>query len=92
MRPWKGAIRIGATGFTDPAGQLLLVQPGALLVRERMDEGQYGNTIEIRPTDRPDASGISSAKAMRMLGWRPRRSWRDYLDAQGRLKPEVAKR
>jgi len=49
----------------------------------------YGDQIEIRPTDRVDASGISSAKAMRLLGWKPKRSWRDYLDAEGRLKPDA---
>jgi nucleoside-diphosphate-sugar epimerase len=43
----------------------------------------YGRTIELRELDRTDASGISSAKAQRMLGWTPKRSWRDYLDAQG---------
>ena len=47
----------------------------------------YGDTIELRPTDRPDASGISSAKAQRMLGWTPKRSWRDYLDADGKALP-----
>ncbi|SDK84031.1 Nucleoside-diphosphate-sugar epimerase, partial [Cryobacterium psychrotolerans] len=47
----------------------------------------YGDTIELRPTDRPDASGISSAKAQRMLGWTPKRSWRDYLDADGNALP-----
>jgi nucleoside-diphosphate-sugar epimerase len=46
----------------------------------------YGDKIEIRPTERPDASGISSAKAQRLLGWKPRRSWRDYLDENGRAK------
>ena len=40
--------------------------------------------IEFRPTDREDASAISSAKARRLLGWEPRRSWRDYLDEEGR--------
>lgn len=44
----------------------------------------YGDQIELRPLDRPDASGISSAKARRLLGWQPRRSWRDYLDEHGR--------
>jgi nucleoside-diphosphate-sugar epimerase len=46
----------------------------------------YGDTIELRPTDRVDASGISCAKAHRMLGWRPTRSWRDYLDEQGHAR------
>lgn len=44
----------------------------------------YGGKIELRPTSRPDASGISSEKAKRMLNWTPKRSWRDYLDANGK--------
>lgn len=43
----------------------------------------YGETIEVRALDRVDASGISSAKACRLLGWRPSRSWRDHLAADG---------
>jgi UDP-glucose 4-epimerase len=48
--------------------------------------------VPVREHDRPDASGISTAKAVRMLGWRPQRSWRDYLDDAGRLRPEVRER
>lgn len=44
----------------------------------------YGDQIELRHLGRPDASGISSEKAQRMLGWKPTRSWRDYLDADGK--------
>jgi len=44
----------------------------------------YGDRIQLKDLDRTDASGISSAKAQRMLGWKPKRSWRDYLDADGR--------
>jgi len=44
----------------------------------------YGDQIELRPTKRVDASGISSQKAMDVLGWSPTRSWRDYLDDRGR--------
>lgn len=44
----------------------------------------YGDKIELRPTSRPDASGISSEKAQRMLGWTPKRSWRNYLDVDGK--------
>ncbi len=51
----------------------------------------YGEGLEIRPLARPDASGISCAKAMRMLGYAPRRTWRDYLDEKGRLKPGIAR-
>ena len=40
--------------------------------------------IEIRePLPRPDASGLSIAKAQRLLGYAPTRSWRDYLDEDG---------
>ena len=50
----------------------------------------YGDAVEIRkPLPREDASGISIARAERMLGYRPKRSWRDYLDGEGRLKPDI---
>lgn len=49
-------------------------------------EKYYGDKIELRPLDRVDASGISTAKAQRVLGWTPKRSWRDYLDADGHKK------
>jgi nucleoside-diphosphate-sugar epimerase len=55
-------------------------RPLADLVRE-----YYGDAVEIRqPLPRPDASGISCAKAERLLGYAPTRSWRDYLDEEGR--------
>lgn len=39
---------------------------------------------DLLPVDRPDASGISIARARRLFGWDPSRSWRDHLDEQGR--------
>ncbi len=48
----------------------------------------YGDAIELRDLERVDASGISSRKAMDKLGWSPKRSWRDYLDADGRALPK----
>jgi nucleoside-diphosphate-sugar epimerase len=48
----------------------------------------YGDKVEIKkPLPRVDSSGISIAKAERMLGYSPKRSWRDYLDEEGKLKP-----
>ncbi|MBW4079238.1 MAG: NAD(P)-dependent oxidoreductase [Acidobacteria bacterium] len=44
----------------------------------------YGDKIELRAVSRPDASGISCEKAHRMLNWMPKRSWRDYLDSDGK--------
>jgi UDP-glucose 4-epimerase len=49
----------------------------------------YGEDIEIKPLIREDASGISCRKAMDMLGYAPKRTWSDYLDAEGRRKPDV---
>ncbi|MEV4106029.1 NAD(P)-dependent oxidoreductase [Nonomuraea sp. NPDC049695] len=46
----------------------------------------YGDQIELRPLASQDASGISCAKAHRLLGWNPKRSWRDYLDENGRAR------
>jgi UDP-glucose 4-epimerase len=39
--------------------------------------------LPLRDLDRPDASSISIAKARRLLGFEPTRSWRDHLDEQG---------
>jgi nucleoside-diphosphate-sugar epimerase len=50
----------------------------------------YGDHIEVRtPLPREDSSGISIEKARRMLGYDPKRSWRDYLNEDGRLRPGV---
>jgi nucleoside-diphosphate-sugar epimerase len=53
-------------------------RPFAKLVRQ-----YYGTAIEVRALEREDASGISCAKAVKLLGYSPKRSWRDYLDEQG---------
>jgi len=50
---------------------------------------------ELRPVPRPDASGIDSGKAQRLLGWQATRGWRDYLTSAGetplRQRPVVAR-
>jgi len=56
-------------------------RPFAELVRE-----YYGDRVELRESAREDASGISCAKAERLLGYAPSRSWRDYLDEDGRAR------
>jgi UDP-glucose 4-epimerase len=42
-----------------------------------------GSATQLRPVSRPDASGIDSGKAQRLLGWQATRSWRDYLTDTG---------
>ena len=44
------------------------------------------HAIELRATDREDASGIDCRKARDVLGWAPTRSWRDVLDEDGRAR------
>jgi nucleoside-diphosphate-sugar epimerase len=58
---------------------------------EEVARRHYGlkNTV-IRPLSRPDASAVDSSKARRLLGWEPKRSWRDYLDEQGKLREGAA--
>jgi UDP-glucose 4-epimerase len=46
----------------------------------------FGDRIPLRKLARPDASGITCAKAERMLGWHATRSWRDYVDDRGQLR------
>jgi UDP-glucose 4-epimerase len=56
------------------------------VVRRSDPEGEI--TIK-EPLPREDASAIDCSKAQRLLGWKPTRSWSDYLDEQGRLREGV---
>ena len=57
---------------------------------EEIVRRHHGATrVELRPVERPDASAIDCSKARRLLGWEPKRSWRDYLDDDGRLRPDA---
>jgi UDP-glucose 4-epimerase len=46
--------------------------------------------VPVGELDRPDAGGTSIARARRLFGWNPQRSWRDYLDADGALRVPVS--
>lgn len=54
-------------------------QPLEDLVRRAFPDAD----IELRELPRPDASGLDSSKAQRLVGWTPTASWRDHLDATG---------
>jgi UDP-glucose 4-epimerase len=43
----------------------------------------FGDSVELRSTNRPDVCGTATAKAARLLGWSAKRSWRNYLDSDG---------
>lgn len=83
------AIRLAATVDLDGHEVVYVAQPDnatgrplAELVEATIGEG----AIELRPTDREDASGIDCRKAQQLLGWQPTRSWRDVLDDDGRTR------
>lgn len=44
---------------------------------------------QLREVSRPDASGISTAKLERLLGWTAKRSWRDHLTEDGAPLPRT---
>ncbi len=88
------ALRLGAEAAT-PGHEVVYIaspdnhanRPLAELVRHH-----HGDAIELRELAPEDASGISIAKARRLLGYAPSRSWRDYLTDAGELRPEPAQR
>lgn len=53
-------------------------------------KAHYGDAVPVRSLPRPDASSIDCSKAKAVLGWVPKYSWRDYLDATtGKLLPHL---
>jgi nucleoside-diphosphate-sugar epimerase len=88
------ALRLAAESDL-PGHEVLYIASPDIAAREPLAElvrRHHGDAVEVRPTDRPDAGGISIARARRVLGYDPTRSWRDYLDDDGRLRPEVRER
>ena len=83
LRP-RRAPGAGGRGATSRArGRLRRAARQHRRPRPRRRVAEHYPGVPVRPLERPDASGISIAKARRLLGWDPRRSWRDYLDADG---------
>ncbi len=66
------------------------------LARDARDAERSASTATRRPRsghrteERPN--GISIAKARALIGYDPQRSWRDYLEDDGRLRPAVRER
>ncbi len=59
---------------------------------EEIVKEYYGDKVEIKkPLPREDTSGIDTTKAQEMLGYSPKRTWSDYLDESGKLKPGVGR-
>jgi UDP-glucose 4-epimerase len=86
------AIRLAVEAST-PGHEVAYIASPDIASHESLEELArrfHGDAApEIRPSDEPRPNGISIAKARRLLGYDPRRSWRDYLDDEGRLHPDV---
>jgi nucleoside-diphosphate-sugar epimerase len=48
--------------------------------------------VEVKRVDQIDAGGFSLDRSRDLLGWAPKRSWRDHLDASGRALESVSNR
>ena len=90
------AIRLAAEART-PGHEVAYIASPDIASHESLDQLArrfHGDAVpEIRPVEgQPRPGGLSIAKARGLLGYDPRRSWRDYLDDDGRLRHAVRER
>lgn len=89
------AIRLAAEAAT-PGHEVVYIASPDIASHEPLAELArriHGDAAPpVRASDEPNPGGIAIAKARRVLGYDPRRSWRDYLDDDGRLRPAVRAR
>jgi nucleoside-diphosphate-sugar epimerase len=75
-------ILLATTAATVGHEIVYAAQPDNFLGRplaELLAEAYGADAPPLRRTSRPDAGGIEIAKARRLFGWDPRRSWRDHV-------------
>src|SRR5919112_1170252 len=81
------AIRLAAEAAT-PGNEVVYIASPDSAAHEPLEELARRFHGDAAPPIRPGAvNGISIAKARRLLGYDPQRSWRDYLEDDGRLRP-----
>jgi UDP-glucose 4-epimerase len=89
------AIRLAAEADT-PGHEVVYIASPDIASHESLEElvrRFHGDAApEIRPSEEERPNGITIAKARRLLGYDPQRSWRDYLDDDGRLRPAMRER
>ena len=84
------AIRLAAEAGT-PGHEVVYIASPDLAAHEPLATLARRFHGDAAPELRGD-TGISIAKARALLGYAPSRSWRDYLDDDGRLRPAVRER
>jgi nucleoside-diphosphate-sugar epimerase len=86
------AIRLAAEATT-PGHEVVYIASPDIAAHEPLEELARRFHGDAAPPVRPGAvNGISIGKARRLLGYDPQRSWRDYLDDEGRLRPAARER
>ena len=89
------AIRLAAEATT-PAHEVVYIASPDIASHETLAtlaERFHGDAApEIRRSAEERPNGISIAKARALIGYDPQRSWRDYLEDDGRLRPAVRER
>src|SRR4051794_18876748 len=88
------ALRLAAECSADGHEAMYVVSPdnGAGRPLRELIAHHFGEDVTVGELPREDAGGISSAKAERLLGFHPSRSWRDYLTEDGTLVSTVRDR
>jgi UDP-glucose 4-epimerase len=86
VRDLAGAVRLAIESDLPGHEAFYIAAPdtvGGIDLHASWHAANPGSATELRPVSRPDASGINSGKAQRLLGWQAIHSWRGYLTDTG---------
>jgi nucleoside-diphosphate-sugar epimerase len=86
VRDLAGAVRLAVDSDLPGHEAFYIAAPdtsGGIDLHASWRTANPGSATDLRPVSRPDASGINSGKAQRLLGWQATRTWRDYLTDTG---------
>jgi UDP-glucose 4-epimerase len=81
------ALRLAGESSLEGHEAMYIVSPDNATGRplRQLIAHHFGQDVAVGELAREDAGGISSAKAERLITYRPTRSWRDYLSPDGVL-------
>jgi nucleoside-diphosphate-sugar epimerase len=88
------ALRLAAESSLEGHEAMYIVSPDNATGRPLRDliAHHFGQGVSVGELARADAGGITSAKAERLIAYRPRRSWREYLSPEGVLLEDARER
>lgn len=89
VRDLAGAVRLAVDSDLPGHEAFYIAAPdtiGGIDLHASWRTANPGSATDLRPVSRPDASGIDSGKAQRLLGWHATRTWRDHLTGSGETR------